>query len=61
MNYSNSSTNKNSIPQPPAQYVILDVSIPTHDNITTNVLTVSITSKNILTIYWMNTYSGFKN
>lgn len=41
MNYSNS-TNKSSIPQPPAQYVILDVGIPTPANITTNVLTVSI-------------------
>lgn len=41
MDHSNK-TSKNSIPQSPAQYVILDVGIPTPANITTNVLTVSI-------------------
>lgn len=42
MDYSNK-TIKNIIPQSPAQYVILDVGIPTPANITTNVLSVSIT------------------
>lgn len=44
-------TNKDTICNSSAQYVILDVGIPTPANITTNVLKVSIISKNIQNNY----------